>query len=157
MDLLYLTELSMFFRISLTSLIHLYHVGRSLKTSQWWKLRLYICNHSQRIISTFSLLCIRHPPKCCFSHPNKWSAAHYPTASAPSLIQNLWTAKPHLLNMPHILKVCTWLQMPVAAANVKCYMLHITLFNMTTAKIILHCSQMNEVWSNGKKTLTGGN
>jgi hypothetical protein len=48
MHLLYLTELSLFFSISLTTLIHLYHAGRSLKTSLWWKLSSYICNHSQR-------------------------------------------------------------------------------------------------------------
>ena len=36
------------------------------------------------------------------------------------------------LNMPHILKVCTWLQMPVTAAIVKCYMLNIMLFNIHT-------------------------
>ena len=31
------------------------------------------------------------------------------------------------------------------------------LFNITTAKIVLHCSQMNEVWSSSKMTLEGGN
>ena len=157
MHLLYLTELSLFFGMSLTSLIHLYRAGRSLKTSYRWEVRSYICNHSQKTISTSSSLCNQHPQKCCFSHPNKWSAARYPTASAPSLTQNLWNAKPHLLNMLHILKVCIWLQMPGTVAFVKCYMLHIMLFNITTAKIILHCSQTNEVWSSGKMTLTSGN
>lgn len=146
MDLLYLTELSLFFSISLTSLMHLYHVGRSLKTPSWWKLSSYICNHSQRTISTSSSLCNRQPPKCCFSHPNKRSAARYPTASVPSLTQNILTAKPHLLNVTHIFKVCTWLHKPATAAIVKWYMLNIKLFiTLPAAKIILYCSQMNEV------------
>jgi len=59
--------------------------------------------------------------------------------------------------MPHILKVCIWLQMPVTAAIVKCYMLNIMLFNITIAKITLHCSQINEVSSSGEITLTDVN